>query len=352
MSMNSKPQIAVVILNWNGLQHLINYLPSIVENTPDALLVLADNASTDGSLAWVAQHYPSVQCLENTTNEGFAKGYNTFLNMLRKLHPHLQGYVLLNSDVRVGVNWLQPLVYKLFSDNTMAAVQPYIMNDTQPDYFEYAGAAGGMLDTLAYPFCKGRLLKTVEQNNNQYTDATPIHWASGACIVVRADVYHQLGGLDADFFAHMEEIDYCWRCRNAGYTIYAVAASKVWHLGGGSMAYDSPFKTYLNFRNSLIMIIKNERNYRWLLVLTMRLLLDGVAGARFLMQGKVAHTWAIIRAHFYIYFNVVAIANKRKTAKLFKKIDAHNTNYSILYQYFIKRNKHFSALPIEPVATT
>ncbi|MDF1675256.1 MAG: glycosyltransferase family 2 protein, partial [Vicingaceae bacterium] len=245
MSLNS---VAVVILNWNGKHFLEKFLPSLIEHTSFAELIVADNCSTDDSLSFLKENFPQIRIITLAENYGFAKGYNEALKQVNS-----DVYVLLNSDVEVTENWLQPCLEILKKDNDMAACQPKIKAFHQKTYFEYAGAAGGFIDKYGYPFCRGRIFETLEEDNNQYDEEIEIFWATGACLVIRADIYHELNGLDSFFFAHMEEIDLCWRIQNRGKKIKYVPQSTVFHVGGGTLHKSKPQKTFLNFRNNLIM---------------------------------------------------------------------------------------------------
>ncbi len=286
---------AVVILNWNGREHLRTYLPSVLEHSVGARVIVADNGSDDDSAAVVAG-FSGCEWLALRQNFGFAEGYNRALAQI-----DAEVYVMLNSDVRVTEGWLDAPLARLSADAHVGAVQPKILADQRPEMFEYAGAAGGFLDALGYPYCRGRVFEAVEADQAQYDDAVPVDWASGACCFVRATLWHALGGLDGDFFAHMEEIDFCWRLRRTGFSCWVEPSSVVFHLGGGTLAYQSPRKTYLNFRNSLATLAKNLPTWQLPIVLLLRLLLDGVAGLKFLFAGEPKQIGAILRAHFHFY---------------------------------------------------
>lgn len=337
----AQKKIAVIILNWNGKSHLATFLPSVVAYSPEADVILADNASTDDSLTYVREAYPEVIIMENERNEGFAQGYNTFIYRCKEY----MYCVLLNNDVAVTKNWLQRPMELLSRHKDIAAIQPKILAYERQEYFEYAGAAGGMLDALGYPYCRGRILDTVEKDLGQYEDECEIFWASGAAYFVRTDVYLALGGLDADFFAHMEEIDLSWRIWNAGHRIYYTSQSVVYHLGGGSMAYGSPRKTYLNFRNNIAMLVKNLPSKGFLGTLLMRFMLDGVAGLKFLLSGEWRHTVAIVQAHYYIYTHFLYLKHKRHGIQ---KADSRLTHVvyprSILWKYYFQKKKTFKDL--------
>ncbi len=290
-------QVAVVILNFDGARHLRTYLPSVVRFSRGAQIVVADNGSTDES-AQVVTEFPEVQWLALRQNFGFAEGYNQALALV-----DAEVYVLLNSDVRVTEGWLVAPLARLAADPRVAAVQPKVLADARPTYFEYAGASGGYLDALGYPYCRGRIFDVVEEDWGQYDDAVEVDWATGACLFVRAEVWHLLEGFDGDFFAHMEEIDFCWRLRRAGFRCWVTPASVVYHLGGGTLAYEHPRKTYLNFRNSLAAIYKNQSPARGIATLAARQALDALAALRFLVGGRGggAHLASIWRAHVDFY---------------------------------------------------
>lgn len=337
----AQKKIAVIILNWNGRSHLATFLPSVVAYSAEADIILADNASTDDSLAYVRAEYPEVIIMENACNEGFAQGYNTFIERCSDYTYS----VLLNNDVAVTEGWLRRPLEIMEQQSDIAAVQPKICSYERQDFFEYAGAAGGMLDRLGYPYCRGRILDTVEQDRGQYEEECEIFWASGAAYFVRTELYLRLGGLDADFFAHMEEIDLSWRIWNAGYRICYTSKSVVYHLGGGSMAYGSPRKTYLNFRNNLSMLVKNLPARGFWRTLLLRFILDGVAGLKFLLSGEWRHMLAIVRAHYYIYTNIAELKEKRhNTQRTESGLDHVVYPYSILWKYYFEKKKTFKDL--------
>lgn len=280
---------AVIILNWNGAQMLRTYLPSVIAHTKSAEIIVADNGSTDDSLEVLRKEFPSVKTIVLNTNYGFAEGYNKAIEQVDSEYV-----VLLNSDVEVTEGWLIPLLDYLEAHPEVAAVQPKIRAWRERDRFEHAGAAGGYLSWLGYPYCRGRRFGRVEQDHGQYDTIAEIDWTTGACMCVRTSVYKECGGLDAAFFAHMEEIDLCWRMRNKGWKLACVPQSVVYHLGGGSLSYDNPRKTFLNFRNNLLMIYKNRR-FPWI-VLTLRFFLDYAAAAMFLVTGKKGSAKAVLDA--------------------------------------------------------
>jgi len=336
---------AVVILNYNGKPYLEQFLPSVVANSGGAEIVVADNGSTDDSLAYLAEAFPHVRCLPMPENAGFSEGYNRALRQVEADY-----YVLLNSDVEVTANWLDPLVTLMNSDSNIAACQPCILSHRDRNKFEHAGAGGGFIDLLGYPFCRGRIFDTVESNTGQYDDTVEIFWATGACMMVRATDYHAMGGLDPDFFAHMEEIDLCWRLKNAGHQIYCCGQSQVYHVGGGTLQYEHPRKTYLNFRNGLIMLIKNLNRVEFFPILFFRLILDGVAGLQFLFTKGWPHCWAIVQAHFYLYRHFGLLARKRKQARATAKVFHHPQimDHSLLWDYYLRGRKTFGQLDFHP----
>lgn len=332
-----KDKIVVVILNYNGKDFLQKFLPGVLEKSQDAKIVVADNGSSDDSISMMQSEFPKVKLLQNDKNRGFAGGYNWALNQIDAAY-----YVLLNSDVEVSNNWLVPLVELMDSDENIAACQPKILAYDEKSRFEYAGASGGYIDKLGYPFCRGRVFETLEQDQDQYNDAHEVFWATGACMMVRASVYHQLNGLDADFFAHMEEIDFCWRAKNAGFKIMVQPNSSVFHVGGGTLPKSSPRKTYLNFRNNFMMLYKNLPSKQLKKVLFTRLVLDGLAGIKFLLGGHFQDVTAIIKAHFYFYSHLGALKEKRAQLKQ-QKISCIYQK-SLVSEYYLNGKKHFSDL--------
>ena len=328
--------VAVVILNWNGKDLLEKFLPSVVTNSTEATIYLADNASTDNSVAYVSEFFPSVKIIQNKMNGGYAKGYNDALKNLSE-----EIFVLLNSDVEVTENWLQPILSEFEKDNSVVAAQPKILDYKNKEYFEYAGAAGGFIDKYGYPFCRGRIFDTLEKDEGQYNDVSQIFWASGACLFVKADAFWEAGGFDEDYFAHQEEIDLCWRLQAKGGKILYVGNSKVYHVGGATLAVLNPKKTFYNFRNSLLNILKNASGGRAFVAIFMRMLLDGLAAFQFLAQGKTKHFCAIVKAHLSFYGLIPKFIQKRKkhtsSFKYFK-------TESIVFQYFIFKKKYFNHL--------
>ena len=290
------PSVAVVILNWNGRKHLETYLPSVVKHSGDAIIYLADNASTDDSVAYTKENFPSVKFIINETNSGFAKGYNDALKDLTEDY-----FVLLNSDVEVTANWIPPVIEVLETKENVRIAQPKIKAYLHKVEFEYAGAAGGFIDYLGYPFCQGRIFDSIEKDNGQYNISREVFWATGACMFIKASLFKNLNGFDERYFAHMEVIDLCWRAKNMGYSVFYVAESTVYHLGGGTMNNTNPRKTFLNFRNSLMTLYKNDQSNFRLFKLFLRMVLDGVAFFKLLISSGPKHAFAILQAHFSFY---------------------------------------------------
>ncbi len=330
-------RVAVVILNWNGKSFLEKFLPSVISNSVGATIYVADNASSDGSLDYLKENYPTVKLIDNGENLGFAGGYNKALEKLEE-----EFFVLLNSDVDVTPNWLEPIIQLFDSDSKIAACQPKILSYHDKSSFEYAGAAGGFIDKFGYPFCRGRIFDSLEKDSGQYDSIEEIFWATGACLFIRSKVYKELGGLDADFFAHMEEIDLCWRIKRAGYSIKVQPASVVYHVGGGTLSKSNPFKTFLNFRNGLELLAKNLPKNELLPKLFMRMVLDGVAAFKFLISGKGKDFLAVIHAHFGFYRRLRKTLGKRSGNYIPVKGQYRG---NIVLDYFLKGRKKFSDLP-------
>ncbi|MBU2951926.1 glycosyltransferase family 2 protein [Tamlana agarivorans] len=328
-------KIAVVILNWNGKTLLEQFLPSIIANSKEAQIYLADNASTDDSVNFVINNFPTVEIIQNNTNGGYAKGYN---DALKNIDADI--FCLLNSDIEVTKNWLTPIVNSFIQDENTAIIQPKILDYKNKAYFEYAGAAGGFIDKFGYPYCRGRIFESIEKDDAQYDDNINIFWATGACLFIRRSVFKKLNGLDEHFFAHMEEIDLCWRAKNQGYSIKYVGASKVYHVGGATLNTQNPKKTYLNFRNSLFMLTKNANGFLFGIILV-RMCLDGIAGIKFLAELKPKHTLAIIKAHFSYYRQLNRLLKQRKLTKQHIK---YQSRTSIVFDYFIRKKKVYTSL--------
>jgi GT2 family glycosyltransferase len=328
-------KIAVVILNWNGAKLLEQFLPSVLAFSDEATIYVADNASTDASIEVIKSQFPSVKIIQNTGNFGYAKGYNDALQEVEE-----EFYALVNSDIEVTENWLTPVLYLFESQPKTAIIQPKLLDYKKKTHFEYAGAAGGFIDKFGYPFCRGRIFETLEEDQNQYDDELEIFWATGACFFIRKDVFRELNGFDADFFAHQEEIDLCWRAFNLGYQTKYTSKSVVYHVGGATLNEGNPMKTYLNFRNSLLMLTKNLPKNQLLPILFIRLILDGLAGIQFIFKGKLMHCLAILHAHFAFYKCFRQVYNKRMAIQ--------KPNYykitSIIISYFLKNGKVFAKL--------
>ena len=325
-------KIAVVILNWNGKKLLEQFLPSVVQNSPEATVYIADNASTDDSISFVKEHFPSVQIIKNEYNLGYAQGYN---EALKQVDADI--FALVNSDVEVTQNWLQPILETFKNEPNTAIVQPKILDYKHKEYFEYAGAGGGFIDKYGFPFCRGRIFDTIEKDNGQYNDTCDIFWASGACFFIRSSVFKELNGFDGDFFAHQEEIDLCWRAINKNYTIKYNGLSTIYHVGGATLNEGNPKKTFLNFRNSLFMLTKNLPKEKLFKILFIRMLLDGIAGVRFLFQGKFAHFFAVLKAHFHYYHSINR--NLKKRAEF--QVSSYFNRNSIVFDNYIKKRHNF-----------
>mgnify|MGYP003641035383 FL=1 len=325
-------KIAVVILNWNGKALLEQFLPSVMSYSQDAAIYVADNASTDDSVAFVKATYPEITIIQNSENGGYVKGYNDALPFVKE-----DIYCLLNSDIEVTPNWLVPVLETFKNQPETAIIQPKILDYKSKEKFEYAGAAGGFIDKYGYPYCRGRIFNTIEVDTNQYHNKT-IFWASGACLFIRQSTFKALHGFDKSYFAHMEEIDLCWRAYNKGYLTKYINNSTVYHVGGATLDASSPKKTYLNFRNSLFTLTKNAKGNINLLILA-RLILDGIAAFKFLIEFKPNHLFAILKAHLSFYRHLAELLKKRKA--ILQK-DGYYQTKSIVYDYFILKNKTFT----------
>jgi GT2 family glycosyltransferase len=325
-------KIAVVILNWNGEKLLEQFLPSIVNYSPEADIYVADNASTDDSVSYLKAFFPTVKIIQNDSNLGFADGYNEALKQVDS-----EIYALVNSDIEVTENWLKPIIETFENEPKTAIIQPKLLDFKRKEYFEYAGAAGGFIDKYGYPYCRGRVFETLEKDNGQYDDNCEIFGASGACFFIRSSVYKELRGFDANFFAHQEEIDLCWRAFNKGHKIKYNSQSVVYHVGGATLQQGNPMKTFLNFRNSLLMLLKNLPKNKLIPIILVRLLLDAVAGMQFLFQGKFKHLLAILKAHFSFYSLVAVHYRKRDLLQSEKYYKIK----SIVFQYYAKAGKVF-----------
>jgi GT2 family glycosyltransferase len=332
---------AVVILNWNGLKFLEKFLPPLLEySREDAAIIVADNASTDGSVAFVSQQFPEVRVIRNPDNGGFSKGYNEALRQIEAEY-----YILLNSDIEVTPGWIAPLIRFLDEHPNVAACQPKIRSWHEREKFEYAGAAGGFIDHYGYPFCRGRIFTSIEEDHGQYDTPEEIFWASGACMFVRAEVYHKLGGLDEDFFAHMEEIDFCWRLHNYGYEVYYHPGSTVFHIGGGTLPKNSSRKTYLNFRNNFFLLYKNLPAGKLFRTFSERLFLDAIAAFKFLIQAGFSDFAAVVKAHFSFYAALPKMRRKRRLLPHGSMKCVYKRN--IVFDYYLRDKQKFPQLDPE-----
>ncbi len=336
-------KVAIVILNFNGKHFLQQFLPSVLQFSEDAKIVVADNGSTDQSAEFVKEKFPEIEVIRLSENKGFCGGYNTVLKQVQATY-----YILLNSDVEVTSNWLQPVIDLMDGNPTIAAAQPKILSHRNKNKFEYAGAAGGLIDVLGYPFCRGRIFNSMEEDHGQYNDVVPIFWASGACLFIRADRYHEMGGFDEDFFAHMEEIDLCWRLTRAGHAIFYQGKSTVYHVGGGTLSASNPRKTYFNFRNGLSLLVKHQRFSSLIWKFPLRILLDWVAALHFLFTGSGIHAKAVIIAHLSFIKKIrQEIIKRAAVARLVRGFNsAAIYNGLIVFEYFLFRKKSIDKLKI------
>lgn len=335
-------ETAIVILNWNTRDQLEKFLPSLIKNTKDenTEIIIADNGSTDGSVEFLKENYPNLRRMVFDKNHGYTGGYNKALNQIDAKY-----YVLLNSDIEVTANWLQPLKKTMESFPETAACMPKIKSYYNKEYFEYAGAAGGFIDRYGYPFCRGRIMNTTEKDEGQYDHGDKIFWATGACLFIRGDLFHKAGGLDNDFFAHMEEIDLCWRLINMGHTIRYVPESTVYHVGGGTLPNNTPFKLYLNYRNNLYLLYKNLPGKKLLATIIIRILLDIISAFVYLLKGKPEFFKAVFKAHHTFYKKIKTLKERRsKIVTKHKDIPGKVYKRSIVYDYFIRQKRQFSKL--------
>ena len=334
-----KIDIAVVILSWNGIEWIKTFLPTIIDKSSNANIYVADNASTDGTVEYIKENFTNVNVIQNYSNNGYAKGYNDALKNLNEKY-----FVLINSDIEVTDNWLNPIIDLMEDNIDIAACQPKILDYNIRNKFEYAGASGGYIDTLGYPYCRGRIFSDIEEDNNQYDDIKEVFWASGACLFVRSENFKEVNGFDNDFFAHQEEIDLCWRLKNRGYKVMVNPQSVVYHVGGGTLNSTSPFKTYLNFRNNLFMLYKNLPFLKLLITLLFRLPLDGIAAITFLKkEDGIGHLFSILRAHLIFYISIPLLTIKRSKIKQKRKV-LGISNFSILFKYYALGIKKYSNL--------
>jgi GT2 family glycosyltransferase len=336
-------KISVVILNWNGEKYLQKFLPFLLEHTtnPDSEIVVADNASSDNSIKFITDNYPTVRIIELDKNYGFAGGYNKALAQV-----DAEYYVLLNSDVEVTHGWLTPMIDYLDNHAEISACQPKILSYAERNKFEYAGAAGGFIDYLGYAFCRGRVMNVLENDNGQHDSAKEIFWATGACFVIRSEVFRTAGGFDDDYFAHFEEIDLCWRLNSRGYKIACVPQSAVYHVGGGTLTVENPYKTYLNFRNSLFTLYKNLPQKSLKKIIFLRTLLDCVAAIKFLATFKFQNAASVVKAHRHYYRQRQSFDEKRKQNLLYSTCTTYPTMLyqSLLWDYYFNRKKTFNQI--------
>lgn len=337
----SEPSVAAVILNYNTRNFLEKFLPSVLAtHYPNFQVVIIDNASTDDSVEFLKENYAQLQLIVLDKNYGFAGGYNEGLKQVKADY-----FILLNTDVEVSPNWVKPVIDNMKSDKLIVAAQPKIRSYREPEKFEYAGASGGYIDSLAYPFCRGRVFSKCEKDEGQYDKIREVFWASGAAMFIKAPIWHEVGGLDADYFAHMEEIDLCWRLKNKGYKIMVVPQAVVYHVGGGTLTRESPRKTLLNFRNALITMVKNMSAGELLWKIPIKLVLDGIAGAQFFFTGQWSNTLAILRAHFIFYKGLPYWISKRKNTRKDLKINAvGKMTGSVVFAHFIRKKSRFNQL--------
>ena len=337
---------AVVILNWNGIGYLKKFLPGVIKFSAEneTYICVADNGSTDGSVEWVELNHTDVKIIKLGSNHGFAGGYNLALTNVDAKY-----FVLLNSDIEVTEGWLNPLIDYMERNPDVASCQPKVLSYDRKEYFEHAGAGGCFIDKYGYPFCRGRIFNKTEKDNGQYDNEINVFWSSGACMIVRSEAWKKCGGFDDTFFAHMEEIDLCWRFHRAGFRVYYLPSSVVYHVGGGSLPYSSPFKTYLNFRNSLFLLYKNLPEKRLKSVMFKRRLLDGLAACFFLAKGSFRSAWMVLKAHMDYYKNLKQLKYKR--SDVLKLGTTYNNapilNKSIVFEFYIKGNKTYRRLSKE-----
>ncbi|MDQ8750255.1 glycosyl transferase family 2 [Elizabethkingia miricola] len=319
-------KIAIAILNWNGKSWLEKFLPNVLENSQSAEVYVIDNASTDDSVAYISTCFPSVKIVINQQNHGFAGGYNEGLKQI-----HADIYCLLNSDVEVTPGWLDPVAALFEKSPDIAAIQPKVLDYNRKNFFEFAGAGGGLIDNLGYPYCRGRIFENIEEDKGQYNDETEIFWASGCCLFIRSEDFWKENGFDARFFAHQEEIDLCWRLKNSGRKIYYTGKSAIYHVGGGTLQKQNPRKTYLNIRNNLSMMLKNLPSDKLYLIF-IRLCLDGIAGIYFMFKHGFSHTWAVIKAHFGFYAQLPGTLKLRQQ----NQIKDYYQSKWLIFKHFLK----------------
>lgn len=335
--MPERKKVAVVILSWNGIHYFSQFMPSVIAHTPSNLcdIIVADNMSSDGSVSYLKDHFPSVKVIENKRNGGYAGGYNDALKFV-----DAEYYVLLNQDIEVTPGWIERTIHAMEADKNIAAAQPKLRAYDNKEYFEYAGASGGYLDTFGYPYCRGRVFDTIERDNGQYDDTVDVFWATGACLFIRSEVWHEVGGLDEDFFAHQEEIDLCWRLNSIGKRVVVVPEALVYHVGGGSLPQGNPRKTYLNFRNNLSMIFKNLPVAELWWKLPIRFALDNVAAIWSVKNNRnFKDCFAILKAHLSFVFSLKSLINKRR--EIAQKSSSKLSGFSIVWKYYVQGKKRY-----------
>jgi GT2 family glycosyltransferase len=330
--------LAIVILNYNGKKHLETYLPSVVECSDGHDVLVIDNGSLDDSINYISLKFPTVQLIQLKENVGFAQGYNDGLERIKGKYEH---YLLLNSDVEVSPGYLSPLLSRIAAP-TIAAVQPKILSHVNKTRFEHAGASGGFIDKRGFPFCRGRIFDECETDNGQYNEAMPVFWASGACLLIKSSLFHEVDGFDGRFFAHMEEIDLCWRLQHQGHQIWVEPSSTVYHLGGGTLSYESNTKAFLNFRNNLYMLAKNETGF-WQGKIFIRMLWDGLAAIQFILKGKPSLLYQVLKAHLAFYTSLPRLISQR-TNKKNATLGRYKGN--IVIDYFLKKKNKYSDLTL------
>jgi len=330
--------LAIVILNYNGKKHLETYLPSVIECSDGNDVLVIDNGSLDDSIHYISLKFPTVKLIQLKENVGFAQGYNDGLERIKGKYEH---YLLLNSDVEVSPGYLSPLLSRI-AEPTIAAVQPKILSNVNKTRFEHAGASGGFIDKRGFPFCRGRIFDECETDNGQYNEAMPVFWASGACLLIKSSLFHEVNGFDGKFFAHMEEIDLCWRLQHQGHQIWVEPSSTVYHLGGGTLSYESNTKVFLNFRNNLYMLAKNETGF-WQGKIFIRMLWDGLAAVQFLLKGKPSLLYQVLKAHLAFYTSLPRLISQR-TNKKNATLGRYKGN--IVIDYFLKKKNKYSDLSL------
>ena len=334
-------KLAIVILNWNGQKFLSQFLPVLLQHIPSySEIIIADNNSTDNSVDFIQTNYPSIRIIKNNENGGFSKGYNDALRQI-----DAEYYCLLNSDVEVTENWVEPIIDLLDKNKEVAVVQPKLLSYSNKEYFEYAGACGGFIDFLGYPFCRGRVFENLEKDSGQYNDAIEVFWATGAALFVRSDVFHEVNGLDEDFFAHMEEIDFCWRVKSLRYKVMVEPKSVIYHVGGGTLPKNSARKTYLNFRNNLFLLLKNLPKRKLISILCVRFPLDQIAAFFFLLQGHWKDAWAVLRAQLSFVRQFCKMKRKRK--KINPHVYRQTFQKSIVFEHYIKKKSKFDGKQLQ-----